>query len=74
MIGDETRKKAGVRAAGALLPRSQGKILKIEGGHQRVSREDIRKGRQNTFGHDSGRGNTEDGKIKQYKRSFKAEF
>lgn len=73
MIGDETRKKAGVRAAGALLPRGWDKTLKIEGGHPRVSREGIRKRGQNTFGHDRGRGNTEDGKIQQYKRSFKAE-
>lgn len=55
------------------LTQSQGKTLKIEEVHQRASREDIRKGRQNTFGYDSGRGNTEDGKIQQYKRSFKAE-
>ena len=73
MIGDETRRKAGVRAAGALLPRGQDKTLKIERGHPRVSREGTRKGRQNTFGHDRGRGNTEDGTIQQYKRSFKAE-
>lgn len=73
MIGDETRRKAGVRAAGALLPRGRDKTLKIEGGHPRVSREGIRKGRPNTFGHDRGRGNTEDGTIQQYKRSFKAE-
>lgn len=55
------------------LAQSQGKTLKMEGGHQRASREDIRKGRQNTFRYDSGRGNTEDGKTQHTNVHLKQE-